>query len=68
MEKPKRGEECVHTEERPSLRFPKPKAEDSGVLNRITGQRRGVAWHGLLEPKQGEGDQIILNFPGKQNQ
>lgn len=56
MEMPKQDEECVHTEERPSLRFPKLKAEGGGELNRITAWWRGVGWHGLLESKQGEGE------------
>ena len=53
---PKQDEECVHTEERPSLRFPKLKEEGGGELNRITAWWRGVGWHGLLESKQGEGE------------
>lgn len=46
---------CPHRE-KPSLRFPKLKAERGGELNRITAWWRGVDWHGLLEPKQGEGE------------
>lgn len=54
---------CPHRE-KPSLRFPKLKAERGGELNRITAWWRGVDWHGLLEPKQGEGEADKWIFQG----